>query len=255
MNYARLLTIEIKHSYYSDGICPDFSVIPTGDTERTLRNHRCVAKSRANCIDIHIEMVSDETSKIGYLKGDVLSFELYLKNPEFPLFTDCSSLPKGGNDYGYTMYYPTSISTEQFFARVDTTCDLTKIEGKNLEISFPAKPAYWIYYLVTDQSGDFSIAETSQNGMTWKHSDSSDGILDYLAAQYPDTKQSKFVSEHSIPCQEAGFEHIQLLSGEIAIIENLPNPSWRNLTTEGSPSAEAIFHIVKYLSNSTLTKV
>ena len=86
-----------------------------------------------------------------------------------------------------------------------------------------------------------------------------DRISQQLAGQYPGTRGLRFASEEMIPCREAGLQHIQLLFEGNTIIESLPNPSWRNYfqtkVDANGGSVDAIFHVMKYLTNTTLTKV
>jgi hypothetical protein len=55
------------------------------------------------------------------------------------------------------------------------------------------------------------------------------------------------------------LKNIQLSLGGNTVIESLPNPSWRNyFQTEmeaNGGNVDAIFEVVKYLTNTTLTKV
>ncbi len=265
MSHALLFGIDVKHTYYSSGLCGDFYVTSTSDTEKLLRNHRCLAKPRANGTDVYVETGGDGKPKIAFWQNATLSFELHLKNPEFPLFTDFaqSALPAGGGDFQITTCYPgPSGMADQAFAKIDIHRNFNQARGGNIEIAFSAKPVCWVYYLITNQGGssaDFSVVRQESQTITWKRVEGTDRISQKLAGQYPGMRQVRFASEQMVPCRESGLPHIQLMFGGNTIIEHLPNPSWRNyFQTEMKANGEridAIFHVLKYLTNTTLTKV
>ncbi|CAG0967765.1 hypothetical protein ANRL3_01295 [Anaerolineae bacterium] len=257
MSHARLFGIDVKHTYYRSGLCGDFALAPTGDTERLLRNHRCVVKPKAHGADIYVETGGDGKPKIAFWQDATLSFELRLKNPDFPLFTDPAS-PSGSA--GFQITYPRQ-TLDKYFAKVDIRRDFNQ-PGGDVEIVFSAKPVIWFYYLITDQGGsgtDFSVAGQDSQAITWKQMEGADRISLKLAEQYPGMRRLRFASEQLIPCRESGLRHIQLLFGGNTIIESLPNPSWRNyFQTEREANGvggDAIFQVVKFLTNTTLTKV
>lgn len=258
MSHVRLLGIDVKHSYYSNGLCGDFTVVPDNDTERLFRNHRCVVKPKANGVDMYVETGSDGKPKIAFSANATLSFGLYLKNPEFLLFTDSATLP-GGTDYQIT--YP-SQKTDNFFAKISVQRDFSQTVGNSVEIVFSAKPVLWVYYLITDQDGpdaDFLVAAQNSEAITWKKMDGMDRISQKLAGQYPGMKQLRFTSEQLVPCREAGLQDIRLLLAGSTVIESLPNPSWRNyfqakMEASGG-NVDAIFQVVKYMTNTKLIRV
>jgi len=258
MSHAKLFGIVVRHGYYSDGLCADFALAPTGETEKLLRNHRCVVKPMAYGADIYVETEEDGKPKIAFGQDATLSFELRLKTPELPLFTD-ATLPQENSDFQISYR---SRLTDGFFAKVDIKRDFNQTDTANVEIGFSAKKIHWVYFLITDQGGldkDFSIASPPSQKITWKPLDATDRISQKLTGQYPSMRCLPFASEQPIPCRESGLRHVQLLFGGNTIIESLPNPSWRDyFQTEivaGGGNVDAIFQVVKYLTNTTLTKV
>jgi hypothetical protein len=120
--------------------------------------------------------------------------------------------------------------------------------------------------LVTNQGtndSDFLITFTGQDhsGYTWKQIAiaDSDKISRMLATEYPKTRQLCFVSEQNIPFRESGLKNIQLSFDQNKIFENLPAPPIRNYyrtNVDNTPQqTDAIFTIVKCITNTTLTKV
>jgi hypothetical protein len=258
MSHARLLRIDIKHSYYSNGLCGDFTLVPDAATQRLLRNHRCVFKARSTGADVFVETGGDGKPKIAFGKSTALSFELRLENPAFPLFTDSSPL-SGGSDFQMT--YPGGTA-DRFFARIDIQRDFNEASGNNIDVGFTAKSVYWFFHIISNLGGpddDFSITGQTTPATTWKRLDGTDPIFQKLAGQYPGLKLLGFASEQKLPCRESALKNIQLSLGGNTVIESLPNPSWRNyFQTEmeaNGGNVDAIFEVVKYLTNTTLTKV
>lgn len=83
MSFRPVFSLHLIHRYYSDGICPDFLIEPTSDTDRRLRNHRCVLKAGPNWIRAYME-----PDLIPLEQGETFEFSLRLRNPNFALFTD-----------------------------------------------------------------------------------------------------------------------------------------------------------------------
>ena len=242
-SHARLFGIDLKHSYYANGLCSDFAVIATDDTAKLLRNHRCVVKPKANGIEIYVETDTNHKPKIAFSPKVTLSFELHLKNPEFELFTDPSPL-KGESDWQITYAKPTG----RYFGKLDIYRDFNKMEGKSIEFFFSAKKAFWVYYLIANPADGEEFSPQIQQPdekISWELSNGSDPIFEHLKVQYHGMTVLRFISKERIPCRESGLRHIRLLLREKAIIDNLPNPSWRNYFQ--LKNATANFHVVKYL--------
>jgi hypothetical protein len=85
MTYSQLLSLNLAHAYYPDGVCPDFTIEPTSSTARLLANYRCVLKSGPGWLRLY-----NDTTLLQPAQGDVLRFHLRLENPDFGLFTDLS---------------------------------------------------------------------------------------------------------------------------------------------------------------------
>jgi hypothetical protein len=293
MKYEQLLSISLKHTYYKDGLCPDFTVSPQRyteamlkrdaekrhnnknteklldekDTATLLRNYRCLVKPKENGIDIYVPVNDNKKPIIQFANDTQLSFELRLKNSEFPLYTDLSQLPSNDN-----FLRPDPIQDGRFgdnvFATIKIQRDFNKINefSSNIDFEFFAKPVRWLYYLVTNQGindSDFLITFDAQGSpsYTWKQITIAelDNISTMLAKEYPGMRRLCFVSEQNIPCREQGLKNIQLSLDQNKIFENLPAPPIRNFyrTNIGNTTeqADAIFTIVKSITNTTLTKV
>lgn len=86
MEFRRLFTVSISHTYYRQG-CQDFSFIIPADRAQLLKNGKLIAK----VVDgkLYVLFAADETGKpLVQLAGKTLRIGLKLLNPFFSNFTD-----------------------------------------------------------------------------------------------------------------------------------------------------------------------
>ena len=216
-----------------------------------------MVKTRPGGTDAYVEVDATGKPLIPFAKNSVLSFNLILRNPEFQLFTDATPLAGGGD---YQLAYSTQKSAGCYLS-VAVRRDFNQLPGNNLQLSFSAKKMLWVYYLVTDRGDantDYSITAADPL-ITWKLDNSTDDVSDKLALQYPGKRVLRFSSELLLPCREEGLSGMRLLAAGTSVMENLPSPSWRNFFKAKMAATgeyvDAMFQIVKYLSNTSLTKV
>lgn len=88
MNYRALFDLSIAHSYYADGLCSDFLIIPTAASEARLRQHHCIIKPYSNGLRILTATTENKAPFVPIQDPTTLVFYLQLKKPEFVLFTD-----------------------------------------------------------------------------------------------------------------------------------------------------------------------
>lgn len=293
MKYLPLFSVNVKHDYYADGECPDFSIIPSNDTTTLLKNQRGLVKYHPSGIRVLLAMDEQQAPIIPLAKETTFTFLLRLQNADFPLFTDLSTLPHNATpvytntgatlDDGVTKLLLTMLAGGReagIFAQVAIRYAFNQaIPGPQLfELRFTALQAHWLYYFVTDlrnDSGGFHITDTlapsttvptllftEENRRDLKRTpDAADAIASALLEQYPDLTLLRFASDQSVPCRWAARKGIQLRIAESPVVEHLPAPGYRNRTrvpivTDGNQRMEdARFHIVKYISYPSLTKV
>ncbi len=243
------------------------------DTLTLLKNHRCVVKPKPNGIKIFAPTDDGITPLFPFAKNTQFSFDLRLKNPEFDLFTETGKdeLPVGK---GFTITYPKYLEKNEqkkfpsgVFASLTFQQDFNVMDEQtplDFELKFLSKSLRWVYYLVTDPSvGNFSITYGGAEvpSLTWDTltPHSTDTIDTMLQAQYPLKQRVRFVSNKAVRHKESGLKNIRLAFGQHPIFDNLPSPSLRNFyqtsvdTTSGQ--TDAIYAIVKCVTNTTLTKV
>lgn len=276
MSFVPLFGLDLKHSYYADSRCADFSIAPAPNTDTLLRNHRCVLKSRAD--GIRVLITTDERNKplIPIPKKTAFTFQLQLQNLDFPLFTDLNNFAT--KSVSKTITYPVKAAIgTTIFATVDIAISALNVIKEPVihEVNFAAKEVRWIYYFVTDLSAEnavFRLIDTdseldlfpdSQRTELNQNPDPSDFVAKMLGNQYPDRRRFRFVSGQSISCQQIPRKNLQLRLGDSKIFEHLPNPSYRNssriyvngIDNSKPQEQDAFFQIVKYITNPSLTKV
>lgn len=281
MKFLPLLDLSIKHSYYADGCCPDFLLTADPETCRLLRNLRGVLKSRADGVSVVVPVDNDSIPFIPLPEGATFTFQLTLRNPDFPLFTDPSTHPvtiiiDPNTDPNSTVAtcewrYPAEFKRESaLFGLVDIIASVSQLsEGNPLKsiVKFFASELHWSYYFVTDLNANgrkFTIVDadkTSSWAISEQHPDltNPDPVAALLARQYSDiagVKYWRFVSTAPVPCQQRP-RHLQLCLDGSNLIEHLPNPSIRNYTSidTGNKSPDALYQVVKYISDSSLSRV
>ncbi len=275
MKFTLLFDLNLKHSYYADGKCLDFSISPTPSTATMLRNHRCVPKSRPDGITILITVDEQGKPFIPIPQETAFTFQLHLQNSDFPLFTDLTQFTT--QDTFKKIIYPVKASLgNDVFATVNIYNFFQKIseEPAIREISFVTKQSRWTYYFITDLSDGgavFRIIDTDASNSDLfpdsnqidlnQNPDASDSVATILSKQYPAMKRLRFVSGGLIPCRQVPRKNLQLRLGDSKIFEHLPNPSYRNCSrmnvdVNGNlQQHDTLFQIVKYITDPSLTKV
>jgi len=92
MKFLPLFDLQISHTYYSDGRCPDFDIEPTAETHRLLKNFRCILKTIPGGIRILSAATSEGDAFIQLGEGARFKFHLRLQKPDFNLFTDLDEI-------------------------------------------------------------------------------------------------------------------------------------------------------------------
>jgi hypothetical protein len=287
MKYIPLFSVDLKHDYYADGECPNFSLTPSADTARLLANLRLVVKAKPCGSNVLIAVDDQQQPFIPLASDATFIFNLRLQDADFPFVTDLSGLLNNAvpeftntdsiNSGGVTKLTQTFVEGRRdpgVFAHVAIHFPaLSQVaEPTSFEIRFAALQAHWLYYFVTDlpkNSGNFRINDTQQsftfadaNRRDLKPApDLLDPVANALLQQYSELTLLRFASSQTIPLRRAPRKGIQLLSGDTPIVEHLPAPSQRNrihipdIIAEDNPVGDSLYHIVKYISYPSLTKV
>jgi hypothetical protein len=165
---------------------------------------------------------------------------------------------------------PADVWAEVEIFTDDALTSLAQGPGQ-FHITFNARPARWIYYVITDAiSGELTIqdSETSApisfspanrthfNGQL----EGADALVQRLAQQYPNRHYWRFISDGEVVCQERARKSLQLFIDSEAVLKALPTPSPRNdwnfsagATGNGAtPTNGSLYQVVTYFSESLI---
>lgn len=93
MKYVTVFEVRIKHEYYSDERCTDFTITASPDTLQLLKNHRSLIRTLPDGLGIITQVMDDGHALLPFIKDQVLTFELRLQNPDYMLITDSADIP------------------------------------------------------------------------------------------------------------------------------------------------------------------
>ncbi len=293
MRFLAVFVVHLAHPYYADGRCLDFQIEPTPPTQRLLRNHRCVLKPRPNGVQVLSAVNAQGDPLIPWQPGVTLTFHLRLQNPDFALFTDLSEITQttaprftnadlspvddhlqlalGSSQAAATEglvepRLPTGVFAEVAIGATDTL--LPSADGPSaFHLTFKAKQVRWTYYYVTDlsPSGEFQIVDADASPLVFtpenrtdlnQAPDPADAIAQALAAQYPELRRLRFVSDGLVSCRQAGRKQLHLYLNGNRVVGTLPNPSLRHSSTMEvdlngtTQQQEVLFHIVKHITHA-----
>ena len=270
MKYLPLFNLQLIHPYYADGRCTDFEIRPTLDTQQGLKNYRCVLRPTPNGMQVFMAVTDKGWPFIAVNQRLTFKFQLYLQNPNFPLFTNINTYetlqtplyttnsPKGrtrkqlrlisqqtqneGQSITSEAVYPRPPIDGNFFADLEIQTAQIRvnrsIKPQDFQINFKTKQVRWIYYLVTERNGNNGSAKFEVHGSEIETvfnsevlpDETSDIIAQGLANRFPDTQRIRFISDALIPCQQQARKAIQLTLNGDPVLNNLSNPSLRNHT-------------------------
>lgn len=268
MNYQSLFSLRIFHEYYQSEICPDFIVEPTPDCWRLLQGHRLIIKNMDYGLRMIAPMVSPQQLLIPLPETTVFTFQLTLANSTFASFTelddryspsnsfylfsnkanpDSSELPailvprskKKDPENEKTPPKPPPLAPSAFglvTIRYNSSKGLASDGSSDFKIRFSSKKRVWKYYLIatdSDQAGSFSIQAKKANiSFSSTEIPADDRVLGFIHHRFPNSYPVLFQSDQTIPCQEMGKQHLQLIKvinktekkRTQSWVEHLPNP-------------------------------
>ena len=265
MKFLPYFGVYLTHAYYADGRCLDFRVEPTLQTQRLLRNHRCVLEQRPDGVQVLSTMTEQGDFLIPFRQDAVFTFDLQLQNPDFsritdlaefdnisrPLFSNADLSPSHSGELVLTSRVRTLSRTSRMTSNAFAEVEIHYKDGlfPNTDdpnvfyVVFKAKRVRWIYYVVTDlnfsddaiQIVDSDVApvvfsEANRRDLN-REPASSDRVAQQLAVQYPNLRRFRFVSDELVPCQQMSRKQIHVYLDGTRVAGALPNPSVRHAAT------------------------
>ncbi len=282
MKYQPLLDLRLRHSYYSDGRCPDFTLALSESSRQLLDSRRCLYRIDSDHVRILGPVDDEQHLLIPFLPGSQLRFELVLQNPDFPYFTELgeSTAPSArlytpsasSGDGPVALELSTTADSQPDagrFAAIELPCPVAG-DGKTAQpasyvLPFAAKQLRWAYYCITGSSTDASalhivdaapsgtseVLNFPDSGRTELSSELElgDSTERQLVAQYPTLRCVRFLSDQPISCRQQPRPYLELRLGEERLLGPLPNPSPRSVA-----GGVLLFRVIKYRTQPLLTQ-
>lgn len=254
-NYTELFSMSITHTYYTGGVCPDFSLEPTPRCRELLKDHRILLKNKTDGLQLLLPVTQGNIPFIGITDVTKFSFYMKLRETAFDSYTDLTIFPAPDTNemYGFNnqsvrsgelLYEPVKrpdadlpVNTASVFAIIDIYVDQISADLGNpsrYTIDFTAKKITWNYYFITNKYHQKDLAvEMDDNTITFSEDKdvNSDSIGRELLETYPDNEIYLFRSDTEVSYQQQGRKNIVLNVYERVNdpnpdipIEHLPNP-------------------------------
>ncbi len=114
LKYKILFTVELLHDYYTDGVCNDFTIVPSEETATLLKGQAMLTKSLNNLLIVLVKINDGGQPFIPLDVNKKLSFYLQLQNPDFNNFTNLSYKPSQTRRYYFSNLNKTKIGDTLF---------------------------------------------------------------------------------------------------------------------------------------------
>lgn len=122
ISYDTLFSVELLHKYSADGICNDFTIVPSAATKQLLSNYRIIVKQYGNILNAWIQLDPDGLALVPSIKkpfiipqeGLQLTFFLLLNNPLFFNYTGIQAANSNGNIYYFSNRNGNSSNNKNF---------------------------------------------------------------------------------------------------------------------------------------------
>jgi hypothetical protein len=99
IKYKLLFEMEILHSFYRSGKCPDFILIPTQACKILLNSFGLRFLPTAFGGQVYTKVNTDDTIKRPLIEGSCFSFSMVLKSPHFENFSELNTAKLKGTRY------------------------------------------------------------------------------------------------------------------------------------------------------------
>jgi hypothetical protein len=262
VTYAALLEVLLKHTFYTDGRCPDLAVVPDAGTARLLRGHRCLLRPRRDGLSIVTPLDDAGRPFLPLPAGATLRFLLRLGNDDFALFTDLTAIEAivatgarpafvdeaGTGALKLVAVSPPDGEPEGVLAEIRIVLPAGQ---PTYSAAFQARRARWAYYCVTHQDQALEVVDSRPEDPIVFLAGApgpGDPIAVQLEELYPGSRHLRFLSRDPVASSEAPRKTLELRMGTEILLHALPNPSPRSFTREVAglvPPEYRLFQIVE----------
>jgi hypothetical protein len=102
IKYSTFFSVKLLHQYFADLVCPDFTLIPSEETRRTLAGLKMITRSFSNEILTGVELNSSGNPPVIPGEGTNFTWFLTLKNSSFLNYTNLRVAPVNGMLYYFS---------------------------------------------------------------------------------------------------------------------------------------------------------
>ncbi len=118
INYSYFFRVEILHKYFANNLCNDFSIIPSVETQATLRGNKMLIKQYNNIL--YTALQTDDAGKAFMIPSDKLqlTFFLQLNSGLFYNYTNLPSVFQPGKLYYFSNRNNNVSNSKNFISQV-----------------------------------------------------------------------------------------------------------------------------------------
>lgn len=163
--YSEIAGLQLKHTYYTSGLCPALSLKPTLETVAVMAKYNFVLREINGSYVLVGEDQDDLKAYFDYITKvtgmDSFIFELHVEDSNFFIFSNISTKSMGTYNYSTGsqeqdgLLKPDLETDSGVFGKVNFQFDdLAKKTGSIYKIQFQASESIWNYYVINKSALD-----------------------------------------------------------------------------------------------------
>lgn len=238
MSYQQFLHIVLEHTYYANGQCPDFVIVPDEDTQKIIKAHRLLVKAFAHGITV-LAPTRDKEIMILLDPGVILTFRMLLHNDRFYSWTaDVDTYAQKG----IPVFEPENsdaLSLKRWEKNIPGVFGLIRLTAsarrKTLRYRFNAKQYHWRYVVITDDETPDAFAVQHDPALPGEkkieflapvniQEDKIRQLCPQVLTDFPQANKLLIQSKEDVPACQNARKNIRLRKGDLVLIEHLANP-------------------------------
>jgi hypothetical protein len=176
-NYSYFFQVELLHKYFANGVCNDFSIAPSLQTQAVLNGNRMLAKQYSNKLYVALQVDDANKAFITPANNIQLTFFLRLNNPVFFNYTNLPFTYQPGKIYYFTNRN-TNIGNGKNFLSLPAPFNNTKAYHPG---DIAADGSGVIFECISSCTG---IAPTVANSANWMKVDNNQYVTEADALQW-----------------------------------------------------------------------
>jgi hypothetical protein len=249
MEFAKQLTLTIRHEYFNQAYAPGLVLRPSEGCSRLLKKFNMLAKANAGGLTIFKASTPAVPNVVNTPSADIaFDFLIFTADSEFYQYT---ALGDKKNDEVYLFSnQKTNKNITELAKSIVSAVDpgehtdkpllgiirlrLNYKDAVELTLSFDARSVKWRYYVLASPTRSSLVVDGKLCGVAFSRKESvttsADAVVEALTTNYPVAKISFFESDKAVAFNNEGRKNIQLKNelSNAVIIKHLPNPPLHN---------------------------